>query len=207
MTMLQKPLEERGFEVAVFHATGMGGMAFEALSHKGILPLCDLALPELGNLMVGSVVNARQRQADGMPGRKASRKSYHRACTDLIDFCGLAEYPRAYTDEPFHEHNRLIKSSGLAPDGGMKLIKDISARLDTAKEGPVHFRASIQGVEEWDQEGEPAYDSDGLAAMVDEVRHSINVPLTEVDAHINDQAYADAVIAILDGWIADGTVV
>ena len=64
----------------------------------------------------------------------------------------------------------------------------------------------IQGVEEWDKPGEPAYDPDGLAAMVDEVRKSITVPLTEVDAHINDQAFADAVLAQLDAWVVDGTI-
>ena len=205
MTMLQKPLEERGFEVAVFHATGMGGMAFEALASQGYFAaVLDLALPELGNLMVGSVVNAGKDRLTNA-GAQGIPQIVSPGCADLIDFAGWQDIPAAYTDRPFHEHNRLIKSSGLAPDERRELIKDISARLDTAK-GPVHFVMPIQGVEEWDQEGEPAYDPDGLAAMVDEVRHSINVPLTEVDAHINDQAYADAVLALLDGWIADGTV-
>ena len=65
---------------------------------------------------------------------------------------------------------------------------------------------SGQGVEEWDKEGEPAYDPEALEAMIDEVRNSITVTKSEVDAHINDQAYADAVLAIVDGWIADGTL-
>ena len=42
--------------------------------------------------------------------------------------------------------------------------------------------------------------------MLDEVRMSINVPLSEVDCHINDQGFTDKVLEILDGWIADGTV-
>ncbi|MEO0866202.1 MAG: Tm-1-like ATP-binding domain-containing protein, partial [Pseudomonadota bacterium] len=59
MTHLLDPLEQRGFEVAVFHATGMGGMAFEALAKQGYFAaVMDFALSELGNLMVGSVLNA-----------------------------------------------------------------------------------------------------------------------------------------------------
>ena len=126
-------------------------------------------------------------------------------CADLIDFAGWQEIPEAYADRPFHAHNRLIKSSGLSADERRMLIKDIAARLDQAK-GPVQFLMPIQGVEEWDKPGEPAYDPDGLAAMVDEVRKSITVPLTEVDAHINDQAFADAVLAQLDAWVVDGTI-
>ena len=35
MKWLKPELEERGFEVAIFHATGMGGMAFESIAAAG----------------------------------------------------------------------------------------------------------------------------------------------------------------------------
>jgi len=205
MTMLKEPLEARGFEVAVFHATGMGGMAFEALARQGYFAaVLDLALPELGNLMVGSAVNGGEDRLTNA-GAFGTPQIVSPGCADLIDFPGWQEIPAKYTDRPFHAHNRLIKSSGLSPDERRELIRDISERLDGAN-GPVHFVMPLHGVEEWDQEGEPAYDPDGLAAMIDEVRKSINVPVAEVDAHINDQAFSDKVIEILDAWIADGTV-
>ena len=205
MKLLSKPLEERGFEVAVFHATGMGGMAFEALARQGFFAaVLDLALPEISNLMVGSVVNAGADRLTNA-GLAGVPQIVSPGCADLIDFAGWQDIPEAYADRPFHAHNRLIKSSGLSADERRMLIKDIAARLDQAK-GPVQFLMPIQGVEEWDKPGEPAYDPDGLAAMVDEVRKSINVPLTEVDAHINDQAFVDAVLAQLDAWVVDGTI-
>ena len=86
-------------------------------------------------------------------------------------------------------------------------MRDIAARLADAK-GPVHVLMPTQGVEEWDREGEPAHDPEGLAAMVDEMSKAIAAPavLTNLDCHINDQAFAEAALAVLDGWIADGTV-
>jgi len=205
MTLLKEPLEQRGFEVAVFHATGMGGMAFEALAKQNYFAaVLDLALPELGNLMVGSVVHGGEDRLTNA-GAKGIPQIVSPGCADLIDFAGWQEIPERYSDRPFHAHNRLIKSSGLSPVERRELIRDISRRLDSAK-GPVHFIMPLKGVEEWDREGGPAYDPDGLEAIIDEVRKVINVPCTEVDAHINDQAFCDKVIEILDEWIADGTV-
>ncbi|MEX0346976.1 MAG: Tm-1-like ATP-binding domain-containing protein [Rhizobiaceae bacterium] len=207
MKRLKEPLEERGFEVAVFHATGMGGMAFEALARQGYFTVVlDFALDELGNLMVGSVVNAGTDRLTNA-GKMGIPQIVSPGCADLIDFAGWQTIPEAYADRPFHAHNRLIKSSGLAPDERRALIRDISQRLADAK-GPVHFIMPLGGVEEWDREGEPAHDPEGLDAMVDEVRKSIKEPvaLSEINAHINDQEFADKALEILDGWIADGTV-
>ena len=207
MKLLKEPLEARGFEVAVFHATGMGGMAYEALARQGYFAaVLDLALPELGNLMVGSVVNAGPDRLTNA-GACAIPQIVSPGCADLIDFAGWQDIPPAYADRPFHAHNRLIKSSGLSGDERRALIRDIAGRLQGAK-APVHFIMPLGGVEEWDREGQEAYDPEGLAAMIDEVRQVIRPPiaLTEVDSHINDQPFSDKVLEIIDGWVADGTV-
>ena len=64
----------------------------------------------------------------------------------------------------------------------------------------------LQGVEEWDRPGDIAHDPEALAEMIDEVRSAMRVPVVEIDAHINDQAFSDAVLQQLDAWVADGTV-
>lgn len=205
MKHLRDPLIERGFEVAVFHATGMGGMAFEALARQGYFAaVLDLALPELSNLMVGSVVNAGADRLTNA-GAAGVPQIVSPGCADLIDFAGWQEIPPQYQDRPFHAHNRLIKSSGLSPQERRALVRLIAERLAAAK-GPVHFMMPLHGVEEWDKAGEPAHDPEGLAAMIDEVRAAMTVPTSEIDAHINDLAFTDAVLAVLDGWIAEGTV-
>ena len=207
MKLLREPLLERGFEVAVFHATGMGGMAFEALARQGYFAaVLDLALPELSNLMVGSVVSSGPDRLTNA-GAAGIPQIVSPGCADLIDFAGWQDIPAAYRDRPFHAHNRLVKSSGLSGDERRALIRLVAQRLEQAQ-GPVHFLMPLHGVEEWDKAGQPAHDPDALVAMIDEVRRSISnaVPTTEVDAHINDQAFADAVLAIVDDWIADGTL-
>ncbi|MCH2076012.1 MAG: Tm-1-like ATP-binding domain-containing protein [Rhodobacteraceae bacterium] len=206
MKLLRDPLQERGFEVAVFHATGMGGMAFEALARQGYFAaVMDFALPELGNLMVGSVVNSGSDRLTNA-GARGVPQIVAPGCTDLIDFAGWQEIPAAYADRPFHAHNRLIKSSALDGEERRALIRDIAARLKDAK-GPVHFLMPTGGVEEWDKEGDAAHDPEALADMVDEVGKAIP-PLAHsmLDCHINDEAFAEAALQVLDGWIAEGVV-
>lgn len=207
MKHLREPLQARGFEVAVFHATGMGGMAYEALARRGYFALAlDLALPEVGNLMVGSVVNSGPDRLTGA-GLAGIPQIVAPGCADLIDFAGWQEIPAAYADRPFHAHNRLIKSSALSCEERRALVRDIATRVATAK-APVKVLMALQGIEEWDREGEPAHDPEGLAAMVDEMRSAFASPVevVEVDCHINDRAFADRVLEIVDAWVADGTV-
>ena len=45
---------------------------------------------------------------------------------------------------------------------------------------------------------------EALAAFLDETRRLRVVRLIELDAHINDLAFAEAALAILDDWVLQG---
>jgi uncharacterized protein (UPF0261 family) len=207
MTRLKAPLEVRGFDVAVFHTTGMGGMAFEALARDGHFACSmDFSLPELGNLMVGSVAHAGADRLTNA-GQRGIPQIVAPGCTDIFDLAGWQEVPPAYADRPFHAHNRLIKSAGFSTEERLALIREIGARLAGAK-GPVHFVMPLQGLEAWDRPGQAFHDPEALRAVIAEVRAVIRPPVTlsEIDAHINDDAFCQRVLDIFDGWIADGTL-
>jgi len=207
MKLLKPALEERGFEVAIFHSTGMGGMAFERLAGEGAFCcVMDLCLAEIGNLMVGSVVNSGGNRLLSA-GRHGTPQIVAPGCLDLIDFAGWQEIPPRFSDRPFHAHNRLIKSSALNGDERRETARKVAKRLAQSTSRAA-FILPVRGIEEWDKPGEPAHDPDALAAFVDEVRQCVTSPteLIEIDAHINDQAFADAALRTLDAWIADGTV-
>lgn len=208
MKRLKPALEQRGFEVAIFHATGMGGMAYENIcAEGGFAAVMDFALPELGNLMVGSVINAGQDRMLNA-GRANIPQLVAPGCLDLIDFAGWQDIPERFADRPFHEHNRLIKSSALNNEERQETAREVGKRLSQSK-APVHVILPNKGIEEWDREGGVAHDHEGLAVFLAEMRRSITAPvkLTEIDAHINDPAFADAALLIFDAWMADGTIV
>lgn len=211
MKLLKPALDSRGYETAIFHATGMGGMAFEKIaSQGGFVCVMDFALPELGNLLAGSVVNAGSDRLLNA-GQAGIPQLVAPGCLDLIDFAGWQDIPEQYLDRPFHAHNRLIKSSALNNEERRETAREIGKRLlqSTAdSKSPAHVILPAAGIEEWDKPGEPAHDPEGLAAFNDEMRNTIKAPvqLTEINAHINDQAFADKALEIFDQWVADGIV-
>ena len=76
MVTLKPALEARGYEVAVFHSSGMGGRAFEALAAAGhFCAVMDFSLQELANHLGGSVVSAG---ADRLSGAGRSRHAADR---------------------------------------------------------------------------------------------------------------------------------
>ena len=207
MKLLKPALEERGFEVAIFHATGMGGMAFESIAREGgFACVMDFALPELGNLLAGSVVNAGEDRLLNA-GRAGIPRIVAPGCLDLIDFAGWQDIPAQYQDRPFHAHNRLIKSSGLNAEERRETAREIAKRLKE-HDTPAHVILPAGGIEEWDRPGGAAHDPDAFAAFCDEMRRQMTDPIrfTEIEGHINDQAFADTALAIFDAWVADGTV-
>ena len=207
MKKLKPALEERGYEVAIFHATGVGGMAFESLARQGkFVCVMDFCLQEFVNGLHGSVVNSgsdRLKNAGlaGIPQIVAP------GATDLIDFPSWQELPDNLQGRPAHVHNRLISSAILTPTERYQAAGEILKCLQ-ASTGPVHIILPNKGVEEWDKIGEPAHDPDGLNEFLTAMRKGATglLNMTEIDAHINDDRFAVEALRIFDEWVADGTI-
>ena len=207
MVSLKPALEARGYEVAVFHATGMGGRAFESLAAEGVFAaVMDFAPQEVGNHIMGSAISAG---ADRMTnaGRARTPQIVAPGCYDLVDFVGWQAPPARLASQEVHAHNRLLSSVVMTPDQRREMARAMCERLAEAN-GPVVFLLPLQGCNEWDRPGAPLCDPAGLAAFIDEMRRCCpdNVELREIDAHINDPAFSTAALEVVDAWIAAGTL-
>ncbi|MBL9046127.1 MAG: Tm-1-like ATP-binding domain-containing protein [Tabrizicola sp.] len=205
MVSLKPALEARGFEVAVFHATGMGGRAFESLAAEGAFAaVLDFAPQEVGNHLFGSAISAG---ADRMTsaGANGIPQIVSIGCYDLVDLVGWQPKPAHLEGLPDHAHNRLLSSVVLDAEARRKVARTIMGKLARAK-GETVFILPTQGGNEWDREGGPLHDAEGLAAFVQEIRTACppNVRLVELDAHINDPAFSEAALAIIDAWTQSG---
>jgi uncharacterized protein (UPF0261 family) len=205
MVTLKPALEERGFEVAVFHATGMGGRAFEALAAQGAFAaVMDFAPQEVTNHLFGSAISAGPDRMTAA-GRRGIPQIVAPGCYDLLDVVGWHPRPPRFANHEAHAHNRLLSSILLDAAERRELARTLAAKLSLAT-GPTTLILPLQGCNEWDRPGAPLCSPDGLAAFLDEMRKTTppNVRLIEVDAHINDRAFHDAALKVLDGWIAQG---
>ncbi|MEM8577446.1 MAG: Tm-1-like ATP-binding domain-containing protein [Pseudomonadota bacterium] len=207
MVALKPALEERGFDVAVFHATGMGGRAFEGLAAQGAFAaVMDFAPQEVGNHLMGSALSAGPSRMEAA-GARGIPQLIAPGCYDLIDFVGWQDTPPKLAGQEVHAHNRLLSSVLLNADQRREMARTLCAKMAKAT-GPVTFLLPAQGGNEWDRAGGPLSDPAALAAFCAEMRASCpeNVRLVELDAHINDAAFTDAALAQFDAWLADGTV-
>ena len=207
MVHLRQPLIDRGFSLAVFHGTGMGGMAMESLAEQGYFAcVLELAVAEIGNLMVGSIVNAGAHRMTAA-GRLGTPIIAAPGFGDMIDFAAWQPVPERFRDRQFHAHNRLIASAALTAEERCDLAREVAGRLKKSK-GPVQFVLPTRGIHAWDTEGMPAHDPEALATMVEAYKAEMTAPvdLTVMDCHINDLEFSEKVVEIIDGWVADGTI-
>jgi len=207
MVELKPQLEARGYEVVVFHTTGMGGRAMESIAAQGgFAAVLDLSLQEVANQLMGSVVSSGADRLTNA-GKRGIPQIIAPGATDMVDFPAWLPVPADLADRPFHAHNRLLASATSKADDRRRIARAIADKLADAK-APVAFVLPHGGIQQWDQDGEPLYDPEGLGALVDELRTAIRAPveLHEIRDHINDRGFTDKVLAIFDGWVAAGIV-
>lgn len=207
MVRLKPALEQRGYEVAVFHATGMGGRAFEALAAAGAFAcVLDFCTQELGNHEFGSSISAGAERLTAA-GRSGTPQIVAPGCHDLVDLVGWQPLPDRWAGHPSHAHNRLITSIVLNRDERRAVARAHARQLAQAK-GATALILPAGGCGEWDRPGAGLHDAESLAAFVEEMEAACppNAVLHRTGAHINDPEFAETALAIFDGWVADGIV-
>lgn len=204
---LKPALEARGFEVAVFHATGMGGRAFESLAGQGAFAcVFDLCTQELGNHVHGSNISAGADRLTNA-GLNGTPQIVAPGCYDLVDIVGWQPLPDKWSDNLKHEHNRLLTSIVLNDDERRMVARAHSAQLAKAT-GPVAMLLPEKGLGEWDRAGADLNDQAGLNAFLLELENTLpsNVVAHWIDCHINDAEFADKALEIFDNWRAKGVI-
>lgn len=204
---LKPALEARGYEVAVFHATGMGGRAFESLAAQGAFAcVFDFCTQELGNHVHGSNISAGPDRLTNA-GRVGTPQLVAAGCYDLVDIVGWLPVPEKWANHQQRPHNRLINSITLNGEE-RKMVAQAHARQLASATGPTAVLLPEHGLGEWDREGAELHDKAGLEQFLKTLAEALpaNVGVHWIDGHINDAIFAETALEIFDAWRADGLI-
>ena len=208
MKLLKPALEQRGFEVVVFHATGLGGRALETLAAKGrFVAVLDLCLAELANESVGSSITsgANRMEAASLAGIPQILAGGGLGFIDIPTWKPLND---DYQTRGYHAHNRLIASVTMNADEMRHLARLIANKLRKAT-APSVFISTLHGLIDWDRAGSPLCNPHVLNAFLQEINtqfHNHNTQHIALDAHICDAAFANEVLKIVDEWRKVGSL-
>ncbi len=193
VTHARERLEELGYEVLVFHATGAGGQSMEALVRGGFLAgVLDVTTTELADELVGGVLSAgpERLQAAGEVGLP---QVVSLGALDMVNFGPRETVPEKFEGRNLYVHNPTITLMRTTPEENAELGREIGRKLSAAT-GPTVLFVPLKGVSMIDVEGQPFYDAAADEALRAGLRETLDgrVELHEVDTDINDPAFATA---------------
>jgi len=182
-------LEEAGYEVLVFHATGNGGQALESLARDGMLAgVLDLTTTELADELVGGVLSAGPERLTaaataGIP------QVVSVGATDMVNFLGRETVPPEFEGRELHIHNSNVTLMRTTPEENAALGAEIGRKLAEARHAEILLPR--HGVSAIDADDGPFDDPVARAALFEAVQENCGAtPCTVLDHHINDPEFA-----------------
>lgn len=185
-------LEEAGCEVLVFHATGAGGRAMEALIDSGVIAgVLDVTTTELADELVGGVLTAGPERLTAA-ARAGIPQVVSVGALDMVNFLAVDTVPARFAGRKLHRHNANVTLMRTTPEECAALGRELATKVARST-GPAHIFLPLRGVSALDRAGQPFDDPAARAALHAAIRaHAGTVPVTELDLHINDAAFAEA---------------
>lgn len=194
VTAASKYLEDRGYEVLVFHATGVGGQTMESLIDGGFIEgVLDLTTTEWADEIIGGVLNAGPHRLEG-----AAKKNIPQVVSvGAIDMCNFGPYetvPEKFRGRNLYKHNPTVTLMRTTLEENEVIGKKLVEKLNMAKEKTALF-LPLKGVSAIDVEGQVFYGAEEDKMLFDTLRAGVNkdiVEIIEMDCEINDIEFAEA---------------
>jgi uncharacterized protein (UPF0261 family) len=191
VTAARHTLEERGYEVLVFHATGIGGQAMEKLIEDGAFrAVLDITTTELADELVGGVMSAGAHRLEAA-GRKGIPQLVCPGAIDMVNFGPEETVPAQFRSRNLYVHNPSVTLMRTTPEECAEIGRITAIKLNRAS-GPVTVLIPLRGVSAIDKIGGPFYSPEALNAYHRALKTSLSpaIRLVELDAHINDEGFA-----------------
>jgi uncharacterized protein (UPF0261 family) len=191
VTEARRLVEAAGYEVLVFHATGTGGRAMEALIESGLVAgVLDITTTEWADELVGGILSAGPTRLEAA-GRLGVPTIVTPGCLDMVNFGEPATVPGRFAGRTFYPHNPQVTLLRTNAEECTRLGEVIAGKLN-AYRGPVALLLPRGGISVISAPGQPFHAPDADAALFTALRRHLRpeIPVIESPAAINDPAFA-----------------
>lgn len=191
----KESLERKGFEVVTFHQNGTGGIAMEDMIRNGDFKgTLDLNLHEIGDRFAGGLHGAIRKDRleaagdIGIPQVVAPGSINYQVLGPLDSLSPEMKARKLIV------HNSYLTLVRLTPEELAGVGKLVGEKLNRAK-GPTEVFIPLRGFSFPDRENMPHWEPEGNQAFIDAIKANLNsnIPVIELDAHINDPEFIDPV--------------
>ena len=185
-------IEDKGFEVLVFHATGTGGRTMERLiGERFFAGVLDLTTTEWADEVCGGALSAGPDRLDAAT-KAGVPQVVTPACIDMCNFWAPETIPSRYSERKFHHWSPNVTLMRTTPEENAEMGRIFARKLSTA-EGPVAVLVPMKGFSEVDAPGEPFWWPEADQAFVDALRAELrpDIPVLLLDHNVNDPEFSE----------------
>ena len=193
VTTARERLEDLGYEVLVFHATGVGGDTMESLIASCVITgVLDLTTTEFADAHIGATLPAGPDRLLSA-GRAGYPMVVSLGALDMANWGPMETVPARFRDRTLFRHNASVTLMRTTPEENAAIGHEIAARLNQAT-GPVTVFIPHGGVSAIDVPGAAFHDPEADAALVAALKEALDprIRVIERDEDINDPAFAIA---------------
>lgn len=204
----REALDQAGYEVLVFHATGTGGRVLESLaSEKLVDAVLDITTTEWADELCGGILSAGPDRLSG-PGESGLPHLIVPGCIDMCNFGSMASVPEKFKsgDRLFYEWTPEVTLMRTTVEENRQLGEIFAARANAAT-GPVAFLFPLKGVSMLDADGDRFCDREADQAFFAAVRENVRdgIRVEDIDANINDPEFSVRAVEIVLELIAEAS--
>ena len=189
----RKILEEAGYEVLVFHATGTGGKTMETLIADGLVKgVLDITTTEWADELCGGTLTAGPTRLDAA-GKAGVPAIVTPGCLDMVNFGARETVPEKYEGRNFYVHNPQVTLMRTTPEECDQLGKILAEKIN-GYTGPVSVLLPTKSISIISAQGQSFYDPKADQALFDAIKSNLSksIELIEVEAEINAPEFSKA---------------
>ena len=191
INLASKVLEEAGYEVLIFHATGTGGKTMESLIESGMVAgVLDLTTTEWADELLGATLSAGPTRMDAMTKARIPAVIAP-GCLDMANYGERKTLPAEFENRTLYIHNPQVTLLRTNASECRELGR-ILAEKANANPAPTAILNPRKAISIISAAGQPFHDAEADLALFDAIHEHARCEVIDYDEDINSEVFARA---------------